>query len=117
MAYPRPHIKQALAAAREAGKPVEGFAGDREMIISLERWGFLPINQDDVDERIAAWYVKNGLARRAGDTRDDTPGDTPEVGEDRSTLGLSQSSAAIEAAEAALVAASAALRLAKSMAS
>lgn len=113
MSYPRPHIKQALAAAREAGKPVEGFAGDREMVIALERWGFLPINQDAVDDRIAAWYVKNGLARRAGDTRDDTPDDTPEV----LRVPASASSEALEAAEAALAAASAALRLVKSMAS
>lgn len=114
MAYSRPHIRQALAAAREAGKPVDGFAEDREMVIALERWGFLPINQDDVDERIRAWYVKNGLARPA----DDTPADTPEAGPAAVSVATgAPSSVAIEAAEAALVAATAALRLAKAMAS
>lgn len=112
MGYSRPHIRQALAQAREEGKPVEGFAGDRDTVLQLERWGYLPINQDEVDRRIADWYVSQGLAIREGDTPADTPEDTPE----RVTR-LGSPHAAIEAAEAALAAATAALRLARSMAS
>lgn len=104
MGYSRPHIRQAITAAREAGKPVQGFAGDREMVLQLERWGFLPIDQDAVDRRIADWYVAQGLALRDDDTPDtpDTPNDMPE-----------RSRMALDAAEAALAAASAALRLAR----
>lgn len=127
MAYPRAHVRQALSMAREAGKPVEGLmAGDRETAIMLEKWGFLPINQDAVDERIRAWYVKNGLAARVGDAPDtpaNAPEDTPErvredTPEDTRGGGAQGSNvAALEAAEAALAAATAALRLARSMAS
>jgi len=108
MGYSRPHIRQALAQAREDGRSVEGFAGDRDTVLQLERWGYLPVNQDEVDRRIADWYVAQGLAIREGDTPDDTPervSDTP------------ASVAALDAAEAALAAASAALRLARTMAS
>ena len=115
MPYSRPHIKQALAAAQEAGKPVQGFASDRETVLQLERWGFLPIDHDEVDKRVQDWYVANGLAVRVSDTPDspkaDTPNDTPER-----VVPLG-SHAAIDAAEAALAAATAALRLARSMAS
>lgn len=114
MAYPRPHVRQAIASAREAGKPVEGmFADDRETVITLERWGFLPVDQDAVDRRIADWYVAQGLAIREGDTPD-TPDPVP-VGVSRDTPG--RDDVALEAAEAALAASSAALRLARSMAS
>jgi hypothetical protein len=113
MPYARPHVKQALVAAREAGRPVEGmFADDRETVIALERWGFLPIDQDATDRRVQDWYVSQGLA-----VRGDAP-DTPETvpaGVSPDTPG--RASAALEAAEAALAAASAALRLARSMAS
>jgi hypothetical protein len=115
MPYSRPHIKQALAAAREAGKPVEGFGGDREMVLQLERWGFLPIDQDEVDRRIADWYVAQGLAIREEDARVDTLNDTPD--DTRERVVSIGSHAAIDAAEAALAAATAALRLARSMAS
>jgi hypothetical protein len=118
MAYPRAHVRQALSMAREAGKPVEGLmAGDRETAIMLEKWGFLPINQDAVDERIAAWYVKNGLAARVGDAPD-TPVDTPErVPEEppERVPRVGADDAALAAAEAALQAAHAALRLARSL--
>lgn len=118
MPYARTHVRQALSAAREAGKPVDGLiAGDRETAIMLEKWGFLPIDQEATDRRIADWYAANGLAVKVADTpepvhdtpRDtpepppaDTPGDTPE-----------RSRVALEAAEAALAAASAAIRLAR----
>jgi hypothetical protein len=105
MGYSRPHIRQAAAAAREAGHVVDGFAGDREMVLQLERWGFLPIDQDAVDQRIADWYVSQGLAVRA-DTPDTPEPDTPDATPERSRV-------ALEAAEAALAAAAAALRLAR----
>ena len=118
MPYQRTHVRQALSAAREAGKPVDGmFADDRDTVLALERWGYLPVNQDEVDKRIADWYVSQGLALKNGDTptdtpeltsdmRTDTPGDTPGDTPERSQV-------ALEAAEAALAAASAALRLAR----
>ena len=111
MGYSRPHIRQAMTAAREAGKPVDGFAGDRDMVLQLERWGYLPIDQDEVDKRVQDWYVANGLALREGDTpKADTP-DTPQP--DTPTASPERSRVALEAAEAALAAASAALRLAR----
>ena len=106
MGYSRPHIRQAMTAAREAGKPVDGFAGDRDMVLQLERWGFLPIDQDEVDRRVQDWYVANGLAVRVSDTPDTPKADTPDDAPERSRV-------ALEAAEAALAAASAALRLAR----
>ena len=119
MPYARTDVRQALSAAREAGKPVDGLiAGDRETALQLERWGFLPIDTDAVDKRIQDWYVSQGLALREdtpkdtrGDTPDDTPDDMPEPIRVRGT-----NSEALAAAEAALLAATAALRLAKSMA-
>jgi hypothetical protein len=90
-------------------------------VIALERWNYLPIDQDAVDQRIADWYAANGLALRpAKDTPSDTPGDTPEDTRDLvvdAEEGSAPASVAIEAAEAALMAATAALRLAKAMAS
>ena len=106
MGYSRPHIRQAMTAAREAGKPVDGFAGDRDMVLQLERWGFLPIDQDEVDRRVQDWYVANGLAVRVSDTPDTPKPDTPDDAPERSRV-------ALEAAEAALAAASAALKLAR----
>lgn len=111
MGYSRPHIRQAMTAAREAGKPVEGFAADRDMVLQLERWGFLPINQEAVDQRIADWYVANGLAVRESDTPDTPVQDTPKP--DTPMALPERSSVALEAAEAALAAATAALRLAR----
>jgi hypothetical protein len=118
MAYQRTHVRQALSAAREAGKPVDGLiAGDRETALQLERWGFLPIDQDAMDKRVQDWYVSQGLALRLDDTREaasdtpsdtrgDTPADTPDDTPERSRV-------ALDAAEAALAAATAALRLAR----
>lgn len=114
MGYSRPHVRQALNAARESGKPVDGLrADDRETTIMLEKWGFLPIDQDALDKRIADWYIGQGLALREGDTPNATPDATPEV----VSISAAPSLAALEAAEAALAAASAALRLARSVAS
>ena len=116
MAYARTHVKQALTAAREAGKPVEGLmVGDRETAIMLEKWGFLPVDQAAIDKRIQDWYVAQGLAVREGDSdtprREDTPDDTPVDTPER----VVRSDAALDAAEAALQAAHAALRLARSL--
>lgn len=122
MGYSRTHVKEALLQARRDGKPTEGLrADDRETVIALERWNYLPIDQDAVDQRIADWYAANGLAvRPAGDKPSDTPSDTP--GDTRDLVagdgeGSAPASVAIEAAEAALMAATAALRLARAMAS
>jgi hypothetical protein len=63
MPYARTDVRQALSVAREAGKPVDGLiAGDRETTIQLEKWGFLPVDREATDKRIADWYVANGLA-------------------------------------------------------
>ena len=125
MRYARPHVRQALSAAREAGKPVDGLhVGDRETELVLERMGFLPVDVDAVDAKIAGWYAANGLAMRVDepvpvpsvpsdtpiDTRGDTPGDTP-----GDTRGSSSTIAALAAAEAAIEAARAAIAAARAM--
>ncbi|MEN6403064.1 MAG: hypothetical protein ABFD94_14055 [Armatimonadia bacterium] len=126
MGYSRAHVKEALNAARRDGKSIEALmVGDRETEITLERMGYLPVDQDAVDKRIQDWYVSQGLVMREA-TSPDTPGDTPEDapggGPDVDVVGITDirgmsSGAAIEAVEAALAAASAALRLAKVMTS
>lgn len=122
MQYSRTHVRQALSAAREAGRDVSGMPPERrETAVILERWGYLPVNQEQVDERIAAWYVANGLATRADDTPGDTPGDTPEVPAASVAsvipVGSSASStmAALVAAEAAIEAARLALAAARTI--
>ena len=117
MGYSRAHVKEALQAARRDGKPLEALmVGDRETEITLERMGYLPIDQDAVDKRIQDWYVSQGLVLRA-DTPVDTPKDTPEPKSESPKLPAGASTVALEAAEAALAAATAAMRLARSMAS
>lgn len=118
MRYARPHVRQALSAAREAGKPVDGLhVGDRETELVLERMGFLPVDVDAVDEKIAGWYAAQGLAMRVdepvmltdvpsdtpSDTRDDTPGGP--AGSSSTIAALAAAEAAIEAARAAIAAA------------
>lgn len=82
MPYARTDVRQALSAAREAGKPVDGLmAGDRETTITLERWGYLPVDREATDKRVQDWYVSQGLAMRESDTPErvsDTPDATPE---------------------------------------
>lgn len=123
MPYARTDVRTALHSAREAGKPVDGLiVGDRETALQLERWGFLPVNQEATDKRIQDWYVSQGLAMREGDTpervrdtphdtrgdtRDDTPGDT---------RGSVPTLDVLAAAESALETARVALSLARSMA-
>ena len=119
MGYSRTHVKEALLAARRDGKPTSGLRpDDRETVIQLERWNYLPIDQDAVDQRIADWYAANGLALK-GDTPSDTREGTPEDtrGDAPKPVRPAANSEAIDAAEAALLAATAALRLAKAMAS
>lgn len=120
MPYARTDVRTALHAAREAGKPVDGLiVGDRETALTLERWGFLPVDQAATDKRIADWYVANGLAVKGGDTPErasDTPRDTP--GDTRGAApGVSTTSAALAAADAAIEAARAAIAAARAMGS
>lgn len=122
MPYARTDVRQALSVAREAGKPVDGLiAGDRETTIQLEKWGFLPVDREATDKRIADWYVANGLALKGGDTAEavsDTPQATPEPtrgdtpGDTRGVPTLD----VLAAAESALETARVALSLARSMA-
>lgn len=110
MGYTRTHVRQAFLAAQDAGKDLSTLRiGDRETVLQLERWGFLPLDQSMYDKKIADWYVANGLARPAdtpNDTRDDAPRDTPDVP-------LLPHHAAFAAAEAALATAQACLELAR----
>lgn len=120
MPYARTDVRTALHAAREAGKPVDGLiVGDRETALTLERWGFLPVDHAATDKRIADWYVANGLAVKGGDTPErvsDTPRDMP--GDTRGdTPGVSTTSAALAAADAAIEAARAAIAAARAMGS
>jgi len=115
MPYARTDVRQALSVAREAGKPVDGLiAGDRETTIQLERWGFLPVDREATDKRIADWYVANGLALKGGDTPEavsDTPQATP-----GDTRGVVPTLDVLAAAESALETARVALSIARSMA-
>ena len=63
MHYRHHDIRAALAAAKASGRDTKGMhADDRQTVLTLERWGHLPVNGDEVDERIAAWYIAQGLA-------------------------------------------------------
>jgi hypothetical protein len=122
MPYARTDVRTALHAAREAGKPCDGLiAGDRETALQLERWGFLPVNQEATDKRIQDWYISQGLAMRESDTRErvsDTPRDTPEPTPGDTpgdTRGSVPTLDVLAAAESALETARVALSLARSM--
>lgn len=118
MGYARHHVRQALSAAREAGRDVSGMTPERrETAVILEGWGFLPVDEDVEAEKVRRWYVAQGLAaplgvdaprRRSGDAPVDTPEDTPE-------RVLSSTGAALAAAEAAIDAARAALYAARTL--
>ena len=128
MPYARTDVRTALHAAREAGKPCDGLiAGDRETALQLERWGYLPVNQEATEKRIQDWYISQGLAIRESDTPErvsdtprDTRGDTPEP-TPRDTRGDTPGGVptldVLAAAESALETARVALSLARSMAS
>lgn len=115
MRYSRVHVKQALDAAREDGRPVDFLkVGDRETELTLERMGYLPVDQAAIDRKVQDWYVSQGLVLRA-DTPMDTPDDTPKEPPTVSVRSGGADGAALEAAEAALQAAQAALRLARQL--
>jgi hypothetical protein len=127
MPYARTDVRTALHAAREAGKPCEGLiAGDRETALMLERWGYLPVNQEATEKRIQDWYISQGLAIRESDTPErvsdtprDTRGDTPEPTPEPTpgdTRGRVPTLDVLAAAESALETARVALSLARSMA-
>lgn len=109
MSYTRTEVRQALREAKSSGRDCTALHVDaRDTEITLEKWGFLPIDKDRVDARVRDWYVSQGLVVRADETDK-----TVETALLPRALHTSSTSAALEAAEAALTAAQAALRLAK----
>ena len=119
MTYTRTEVRQALSKAKAAGKDCTALHSDaRDTEITLEKWGFLPIDSDRVDARMRDWYVSQGLAVRVDDSgkqsQDSTPPPAPGVPVSP-TVNVSATDAAMTAAEAALTAAQAALSLARSM--
>ena len=119
MGYTRTEVRQALSKAKAAGKDCTALHSDaRDTEITLEKWGFLPIDSDRVDARMRDWYVSQGLAVRVDDSgkqsQDSTPQPAPVVPVSP-TVNVSATDAAMTAAEAALTAAQAALSLARSM--
>lgn len=111
MGYPRSEVREALGLARKAGQDCRGLHADApDTAITLERWGFLPIDQAAVDQRVSDWYSSQGLATRT-------------TGKSKATQNVavvsdpvaSPTESAMAAAEAALAAAQAALVLARSM--
>ena len=108
MGYTRTEVRKALTNAKAAGKDCTALHSDaRDTEITLEKWGFLPIDSDRVDARMRDWYVSQGLAVRTDDS------DKPSRRVVREVPVSASTGAALEAAEAALTAAQAALRLAR----
>lgn len=109
MGYTRTEVRQALSKAKAAGKDCTALHSDaRETEITLEKWGFLPVDTDRVDARTRDWYVSQGLAVKVDESV------IPPSRAARERVPLADSTgAALEAAEAALTAAQAALRLAR----
>ncbi len=119
MGYTRTEVRQALSKAKAAGKDCTALHSDaRDTEITLEKWGFLPIDSDRVDARMRDWYVSQGLAVRVDDSgkqsQESPPRPAPVVPVSP-TVNVSATDAAMTAAEAALTAAQAALSLARSM--
>ena len=119
MGYTRTEVRQALSKAKAAGKDCTALHSDaRDTEITLEKWGFLPIDGDRVDARMRDWYVSQGLAVRVDDSgkqsQESLPPPAPVVPVSP-TVNVSATDAAMTAAEAALTAAQAALSLARSM--
>jgi hypothetical protein len=112
--YTRTEVRAAMTKAAAAGRDVKGLHADaRDTEIALERWGFLPVDGSRVDDRVASWYVAQGLAARVDSESDVSPANKQTV---PLVAGLSQhTDAALLAAEAALTAAQAALALARSV--
>ena len=113
MRYPKAQVRTALASAKEAGKPTAGMSVDlRETELTLEKWGYLPLPGDTtMKERIADWYVAQGLASPAVDKSPRRKAAAPET----VIMSAPPNDAALLAAEAALAAAQAALAYARSM--
>ena len=119
MGYTRTEVRQALSKAKAAGKDCTALHSDaRETEITLEKWGFLPIDADRIDARMRDWYVSQGLAVRVDEPSDSPRQKRPDpapVASVSPSVNLSATDAAMTAAEAALTAAQAALSLARSM--
>lgn len=117
MGYTRTEVRQALSKAKAEGRDCTALHVDaRDTEITLEKWGFLPIDADRVDARMRDWYVSQGLAVRVDDSDKPQRKTTrqPEPAAPVSPfVNLSPTEAAMTAAEAALTAAQAALRLAR----
>lgn len=111
MGYPRSEVREALGLARKAGQDCRGLHADApDTAITLEKWGFLPIDMAAVDARVKEWYSSQGLVSR--DATESKPSQNVAV---VSQSVVSPTESAMAAAEAALVAAQAALTLARSM--
>lgn len=119
MGYTRTEVRQALSKAKAEGRDCTALHVDaRDTELTLEKWGFLPIDADRVDARMRDWYVSQGLAVRVDDSGKPSrqvKRSTAEVAPDLPFVNVSATDAAMTAAEAALTAAQAALSLARSM--
>ena len=119
MGYTRTEVRQALSKAKAEGRDCTALHVDaRDTEITLEKWGFLPIDADRVDARMRDWYVSQGLAVRVDDSdkrQRKTQREPQPAAPVSSFVNLSATDAAMTAAEAALTAAQAALSLARSM--
>ena len=117
MGYTRTEVRQALSKAKAEGRDCTALHVDaRDTEITLEKWGFLPIDADRVDARMRDWYVSQGLAVRVEDSDRPQRKAPPELAPAAPVspfVNLSRTEAAMTAAEAALTAAQAALRLAR----
>lgn len=115
MGYPRAEVRQALARAKADGRDCTGLYVDaRDTEITLEKWGFLPIDLQALEKRTQDWYVSQGLAVRVSDGRASSTSARKDVS-DSPIVNVSPTEAAMTAAEAALTAAQAALSLARSL--
>lgn len=113
MRYARTHVRQALAAAKEAGKATAGLSPElRETELALEKWGFLPLPGDtSIEDKVAEWYIAQGLAGPA----DGKPTRRKPTAPQPVIMSAPPNDAALVAAEAALSAAQAALAYARAV--
>jgi hypothetical protein len=119
MGYTRTEVRQALSKAKAEGRDCTALHVDaRDTEITLEKWGFLPVDSDRLDARMRDWYVSQGLAVRVDDSGEPQRKTRREAVPDAPVspfVNVSQTEAAMTAAQAALTAAQAALTLARSM--
>lgn len=117
MGYTRTEVRQALSKAKAEGRDCTALHVDaRDTEITLEKWGFLPIDADRLDARMRDWYVSQGLAVRVDDSgkpQRKTQREPVPSAPVSPFVNVSATEAAMNAAEAALTAAQAALRLAR----